>query len=73
MGAGDTGAYGPPREPGDRSMVELVVYPDTHHSFVASELRSGVRMYGHWLEYNDAATQDAANRVRSFFERTLGE
>ncbi|MEA2811674.1 MAG: hypothetical protein QOJ17_5815 [Rhodospirillaceae bacterium] len=73
MAAGETGAYGPPREPGDRSMVELVVYPDTHHSFVASELRSGVRLYGHWLEYNDAATQDAANRVKSFFKRTLGE
>lgn len=73
MAAGEAGANGPPREPGDRSMVELVVYPDTHHAFVSSELRSGVRTYGHWRQYNDAATQDAANRVRSFFERTLGD
>jgi len=72
MVAGETGTYGPPRQPGDRSMVELVVYPDAHHSFVASELR-GIRMYGHWLQYNDAATQDAANRVRAFFGRTLGD
>ena len=73
MAAGETGAYGPPREPGDRSKVELVVYPDTHHSFIASELRSGVRLYGHWLEYNEAAAQDASKRVRGFFERTLGD
>jgi dienelactone hydrolase len=72
MAAGKTGAYGPPRQPGDRSMVELVVYPDTHHSFVASELGSGVRMHGHWLQYNDLATRDAANRVRAFLGRTLG-
>lgn len=69
MAAGD----GPAREPGDRSMVELVVYPDAHHSFVASELKGGVRLYGHWLEYNEAAAQDAADRVRAFLGRTLGD
>jgi dienelactone hydrolase len=73
MVAGETGASGPPRQSGDRSMVELVVYPDTHHAFVSSELRSGVRTYGHWRQYNDAATKDAANRVHSFLERTLGD
>jgi dienelactone hydrolase len=73
MAAGETGAYGPPRERGDRSMVELVVYPDTHHAFASSELRSGVRTYGHWRQYNDAATQDATSRVRAFFGRTLGD
>jgi dienelactone hydrolase len=63
----------PPRQPADRSMVELVVYPDAHHSFVASELRDGIRMGNHWLQYNDAATQDAARRVRAFLGRTLGD
>lgn len=72
MAAGKTGTFGPPREPGDRSMIELVVYPDAHHSFIASELRDGIRLHGHWLQYNEAATQDAASRVRAFFERTLG-
>ena len=33
----------------------------------------GVRLYGHWLQYNDVATEDAANRVRSFLGRTLGD
>lgn len=73
MAAGKTGALGPPREPADRSKVELVVYPDTHHSFVASELGDGIRLYGHWLQYNEAAARDAGNRVRSFFGRTLGD
>jgi dienelactone hydrolase len=73
MAAGRTGTFGPPREPADRSKVELVVYPDTHHSFVASELSDGIRLYGHWLQYNEAAARDAANRVRSFFGRTLGD
>jgi dienelactone hydrolase len=71
MVAGETGAFGPPREPGDRSMVELVVYPGVHHSFVASELQSGMRMFGHWVQYDEAATRDATERVRAFLGRTL--
>jgi dienelactone hydrolase len=61
-----------PRQPGDRSTVELVIYPDAYHSFDAAGLPSGFRYLGHRIQYNDAATQDAINRVHSFFERTLG-
>lgn len=61
------------RGPADRSMVELIVYPHAHHSFLASADRSGVRFMGHWLQYNEAATEDASNRVRAFLERTLGD
>ena len=39
MVAGKSG-FGIARAPADRSMVDLVVYPDTHHSFLASEARS---------------------------------
>jgi dienelactone hydrolase len=53
-------------------MVELVVYADTHHSFLDSERRAGRRFMGHWLEYNETAAEDASKRVRQFFERTLG-
>lgn len=73
LAAGETGAYGPPRQPGDRSLVELVVYPETYHSFVAPELGSGMRLHGHWLQYNDAATRDASERVRAFLGRALGD
>jgi dienelactone hydrolase len=65
-------AIGTPRQPGDRSMVELVIYPDAYHSFDAAGLPSGYRYLGHRMQYNEAATQDAINRVHSFFERTLG-
>ncbi len=61
------------RRPGDRSMVELVVYPGAHHAFDLSALRfsPGVDVMGHRLAYNDAATRDAIQRVRAFFKRTL--
>jgi dienelactone hydrolase len=72
MVAGKSG-FGIARAPADRSMVDLVVYPDTHHSFLASEARAGTRFMGHWLQYNETAAQDASNRVRGFFKRTLGD
>jgi dienelactone hydrolase len=61
------------RTPGDRSMVELVVYPGAHHGFDIADLRftTGVQNKGHRLEYNDAATRDSIERVRAFLERTL--
>jgi len=39
MVAGKSG-FGIARAPADRSMVDLVVYPDAHYSFLASEARS---------------------------------
>jgi len=62
---------GAARQPGDRSMVELGIYPDAYHSFDADGLPSGYRYLGHRMQYNEAATQDAINHVHSFFERTL--
>jgi dienelactone hydrolase len=61
------------RTPGDRSMVELVVYPGAHHGFDIADLRftSGVLNEGHRLEYNDAATRDSIERVRAFLQRTV--
>jgi hypothetical protein len=51
------------RATGERSMVALEVYPDTHHAFLMSA-RAG-------LQYNETATQDASKRLRGFFERML--
>jgi dienelactone hydrolase len=72
MVAGKSG-MGIARGPADRSMVKLIVYPDTYHSFLASADRFGTRFMGHWLQYNEPAAEDASNRVRAFFERTLGD
>lgn len=56
------------RSLGDRSMVELVVYSGAYHGFDIADLRftSGVQNKGHRLEYNDVATRDSIERVRSF-------
>jgi dienelactone hydrolase len=62
---------GTSRQPGDRSTVDLVIYPDAYHSFDAAGLPPGYRYLGHRLQYNEAATQDAINRVHNFLERTV--
>jgi dienelactone hydrolase len=51
--------------------VELVVYPNTHHGFYYQELQPGRTMFGHWLEYNEAAATDASRRMREFLDRHL--
>jgi len=74
MVAGRT-ELGAPRSPGDRSSIELVVYPGVHHGFDEVELAvipsRGVSYKGHRLEYNEQATRDAIGRVRRFLERTI--
>jgi len=67
---------GAPRTPGDRSLVELVVYPGVHHGFDQLELSivptRGVTFQGHRIEYNEEALKDAIVRVRDFLRRTIG-
>ncbi|MBN9088293.1 MAG: dienelactone hydrolase family protein [Reyranella sp.] len=62
------------RQSGDRSNVKLVVYPGAHHGFDIADLSiipGGVTVQGHRLEYNEAATRDAAQQVRAFLDGTL--
>jgi dienelactone hydrolase len=74
MVAGRT-ELGAPRAPGDRSSIELVVYPGVHHGFDEVELAvipsRGVTYKGHRVEYNEQATRDAIGRVRRFLQRTI--
>jgi dienelactone hydrolase len=66
---------GSPRAPGDRSMVELVIYPGAHHAFDVLDLSlapgRGVMYLGYRVEYNEAALRDSINRVRDFLKRTM--
>jgi dienelactone hydrolase len=61
------------RSPGDRSLVQLIIYPDAHHGFDLAGLRftKGIKSSGHRMEYNDAATRDSIEKVHAFFRQTL--
>ena len=75
MASGRT-ELGAPRTPGDRSLIELVVYPGAHHGFDEVELSlvptHGVTFKGHRVEYNEEATKNSIVRVRDFLKRTIG-
>jgi dienelactone hydrolase len=67
---------GAPRTPGDRSSIELVVYPGVHHDFDQLDLflapGRGVTVKGHRAEFNEEAMRDSIARVRDFLQRTIG-
>lgn len=51
------------------SRARLIVYPGAYHSFDAP--RSGRRYFGHWLEYNAAADEQATEETRRFLAEQL--
>ena len=53
------------------SPVELVVYPGAYHGFYYRHLQPGVTAFGHWLEYNAEAADDATQRLHKFLDRHL--
>jgi dienelactone hydrolase len=57
------GSDGPP--------VELVVYPGAHHGFYYSHLKPGTTMFGHRVEYNGEAADNATHRLHQFLDRHL--
>jgi dienelactone hydrolase len=62
------------RRAGDRSNVKLIVYPGAHHAFDIPDLGlvpGGVVVQGHRLEYNEAATRDAVQQVRTFLDGSM--
>jgi dienelactone hydrolase len=75
MAAGRT-ELGAPRAPGDRSSIELVIYPGVHHDFDLLDLSlvrtPGLTFHGHRVEYNEQATRTAIMRVRAFLQRIIG-
>jgi dienelactone hydrolase len=55
----------------DGPPIELVVYPGTHHGFYYPHLQPGTTVFGHRLEYNGEAADDANYRLRRFLDRHL--
>jgi dienelactone hydrolase len=51
--------------------IDLIVYPGAHHNFNFRVL-TGPRSPGYWIEYNEAAAQDAEAKMRAFLAGHLG-
>lgn len=56
---------------GAGSSIRLIVYPGAHHGFDIVPLRQGRQIFGHWLEYNAAATEQATEEMRKFLAEHL--
>jgi dienelactone hydrolase len=52
--------------------IDLIVYPGAHHNFNFRVL-TGPRSPGYWIEYNEAAAQDAEAKMRAFLAANLGK
>lgn len=55
----------------DGPPIELVVYPGAYHGFYYVHLQPGTTLFGHWLEYNGDAADDATRRLHQFLDRYL--
>jgi len=55
----------------DGPSLELVVYPGAYHGFYYPHLQPGMTLFGHWLEYNGEAADDARRRLHRFLDRHL--
>jgi dienelactone hydrolase len=56
----------------DGAPIALTVYPGAYHAFDVAQLQPGVRVLGHWLEYNEAAAEDAEVKTCTFLAANLG-
>jgi dienelactone hydrolase len=56
----------------DGATIALTVYPGTYHAFDVAQLKPGIRSLGHWLQYNEPAARDAAQKLRAFLASHLG-
>ena len=52
--------------------IALIVYRGAHHNFNFRVL-TGPRSPGYWIEYNEAAAQDAEEKMRAFLAANLGK
>ena len=55
----------------DGPPIELVVHPGAYHGFYYPHLQPGTTLFGHWLEYNGEAADNATHRLHQFLDRHL--
>jgi len=64
--------WGISRRKGDGVPVRLIVYPGAYHGFDIPALQKPVQYFGHHLEFNQAATDQASEELREFLDEMLG-
>ena len=57
----------------DGAAITLIVYPGAYHAFDVAQLKPGMRVLGHWIEYDEPAARDAEKKVRGFLAANLGD
>ena len=57
----------------DSTPITLHVYPNAKHAFDVAVLKPGRRVFGHSVEYNELAAQDAEEKTRAFLAAHLAE
>lgn len=65
--------WGISRHKGEGAPIRLVVYPDAYHAFDASSLQTPIQFFGHHLEFNQSATDQAIKALREFLDATIGQ
>jgi dienelactone hydrolase len=65
-------SWGISRQKGLGVPVKLIVYPGAYHAFDVPSLKKPVMYLGHRLEYNQSATDQAAETLHRFLLATLG-
>jgi dienelactone hydrolase len=55
----------------DSAPIDLTIYPGVHHAFDVAQLKPGRRSIGRWVEYDELAARDAADKTRAFLAEHL--
>jgi dienelactone hydrolase len=64
--------YGVSRRRGEGAPIKLIVYPGAYHGFDAPALKTPRELFGHRLEYNQAAADQSAIALREFLDAVIG-
>ncbi|MEH2529557.1 dienelactone hydrolase [Bradyrhizobium sp. AZCC 1588] len=64
--------WGISREKGKGVPIEIIVYPGAHHDFDVPNFATPVKMFGHHLEFNEAARDQSVEALRKFLYATIG-
>ena len=52
--------------------IKLIVYPGAYHAFDTQGLTTPIQFFGHHLEFNPSATDQAISAVREFLKAQIG-